>query len=702
MRQLSCSIARTVHKRQRRNALRTASTLHTPVAIVGGGPSGLMLSNLLSYSYQVPHVLLERQTVESRFRHPQAHFLNTRTMEILRHWLPDVYTSVQSEMPPMEHWKSFRFVNNMSQQDPIAHVIHPVDRPLQAGMDANGVLQQDLLVARQENSNSNKDLSVCLTGHLAQHTFGRILYDHAQGQKDPETQLLYGTSVKDVVVYHQAAANGINNLKVTTECGQEITADVVVAADGSDSFVRRAQGINSSGKEGILQLVNVHVRLPPEQAKRLHDRNNHAMLYSIFSPEALATVVCHSVGEYIIQIPYFPPYQTIEQDFGKEHQQRILQSIFGPAVDAWDVVSVGSWTMSALVADQYVTDTGISLVGDAAHVFPPAGGFGMNTGLQDVHNLAWKIAAAFHKNRLLENRQSVLQTYEQDRRPIAQKNAALSRRNYERLLEVVKAAYYDENNRVLFQSLFDRSPLPLSISQTIFRSSLKAIMYPLSWLDQPGSIYARHIRRNLLAVLRKGAGLPLLFPDHEIGFAYSNSEAVDNKPRQDWRNDSVASYPSLQVGGLVPHAKVSVISGGECYPRLQYLADGAKVISTSDLPAQLAKGALPTFVLLCVGIKFSNNADCVARVQQIISEKLGLPVEVACVVADPGDAVAHGSSSVVLFPDANDGAFSFLEGEDLPYYVLIRPDGHVSSVMKDTEGGESAISIFDQATHDWN
>jgi hypothetical protein len=56
------------------------------------------------------------------------------------------------------------------------------------------------------------------------------------------------------------------------------------------------------------------------------------------------------------------------------------------------VLAVGPWEASAIVADQYRVGD-VFLAGDAAHEMPPTGGFGLNTGVQDVHNLAWKIAA---------------------------------------------------------------------------------------------------------------------------------------------------------------------------------------------------------------------------------------------------------------------------------------------------------------------
>jgi putative polyketide hydroxylase len=58
--------------------------------------------------------------------------------------------------------------------------------------------------------------------------------------------------------------------------------------------------------------------------------------------------------------------------------------------------SIRSWKMSAVVAERFQKDN-IFLVGDSAHQFPPAGGFGMNTGIQDAHNLAWKIGLV-HNN----------------------------------------------------------------------------------------------------------------------------------------------------------------------------------------------------------------------------------------------------------------------------------------------------------------
>jgi hypothetical protein len=78
------------------------------------------------------------------------------------------------------------------------------------------------------------------------------------------------------------------------------------------------------------------------------------------------------------------------------------------------VLGVSPWEASAIVADRYRVGN-VFLAGDAAHEMPPTGGFGLNTGVQDVHNLAWKIAAVLRGNA----DESLLDSYHDERQPLA-------------------------------------------------------------------------------------------------------------------------------------------------------------------------------------------------------------------------------------------------------------------------------------------
>jgi hypothetical protein len=117
---------------------------------------------------------------------------------------------------------------------------------------------------------------------------------------------------------------------------------------------------------------------------------------------------------------------------------------------AWDVAPMGGLPCR-------FRQGRVFLAGDAAHRFPPAGGFGMNTGIQDAHNLSWKLAAALrftlddrlghgpagvttafgeHTCRLGSWLQQLLDSYEAERRPVAIENTALSILNWEETLQV--------------------------------------------------------------------------------------------------------------------------------------------------------------------------------------------------------------------------------------------------------------------------
>jgi putative polyketide hydroxylase len=113
---------------------------------------------------------------------------------------------------------------------------------------------------------------------------------------------------------------------------------------------------------------------------------------------------------------------------GGERQKRIMSGIYAArrverqirsAVGDPDLQvtlrSVLTWKIGAYVADRYRCGR-VFLVGDAAHVMPPYGGFGGNTGIADAHNLAWKLAAVCSG----EAPATLLDTYEQERQPIAE------------------------------------------------------------------------------------------------------------------------------------------------------------------------------------------------------------------------------------------------------------------------------------------
>jgi 2-polyprenyl-6-methoxyphenol hydroxylase-like FAD-dependent oxidoreductase len=693
----------------------TVNTLQTPISIIGGGPCGLLMSTLLS-QYNVPSILIEGQSVEERCKHPQAHFLNTRSMEILKQ-IPQVYSQLCDQMTPVHQWSHFQFGYNMLPATALARVHHPVDRPLQANVDANGTLVDS---CPQTNSHS-RPLSACSVGHLAQHTFCKILHDGAQTQALPDTQLLYST--RAIQLHNNNNNTGM--FEIQTDTGLTIHSPVCVAADGAHSLARQRWGIKQVGQVGIQHLLNIHVKTCPDWARQyLHDQGgNYAMLYSTFHPNVVAMIVCHSVGEYVFQVPFFPPYQSLE-DYTPERVQQMVYDAMGvqdhTEQSRMDVVSVKAWTMSSLIADQYYyysaaeNGGGVGyLVGDAAHVFPPAGGLGMNTGMQDVYSLAWKLACAFHQGQLGgETLPSIGKSYETERRPVAQFNAALSVRNYNRILEITKACYLNDQHPTLLIKGLDASSVlvPFPARREIFQRLYNTATWTLSSLRDPTNPYTKHLRQNIRRILERGGGLPLLFPEAEIGFGYTNHHQSTNHSsslHRSYDQDTMGFTPKIKVGHLFPHVEASIVSpltARKIFPGLKLLENhsislrGSTSISLTDLPPQVSRDFKPCFVLFCVSSTGGASLSSFKEAAKSLSKEKGMNVEVVEVLpssAAPslecveGDDDQHLTLLEVAHP---------VEGSLLDSYAdsvwLLRPDGHVAGQI--WSGGNKTVDELQQ------
>ena len=340
--------------------------------------------------------------------------------------------------------------------------------------------------------------------------------------------------------------------------------------------------------------------------------------------------------------------------------------------------------MSSLIARRYVSkNVGGVLVGDAAHVFPPAGGFGMNTGLQDAHNLAWRLSL-WHKNgQQVEQLKSLLSRYESERQPVAQRNAALSVRNYRRILELTKACYLNEQHPSLLVRLLDQMTLlPLSARQTMFQSLLETATFPLSALKNPSNPHARLVTRNVRKILEQGGGLPLLFPKFELGFGYGEKLSENE---EEWKHDSMGYTPQIKVGHLLPHVELQVMNyTKKDYSNLAILVNkkdssGGVRISSSDLPAQLRTDD-PCFVLLFLNASERDPPELVCNAFDTAKIECGVSIASVEVICTDKQPTATLSSFDLVVKDVGANLSKMIDTDD-PVVIVLRPDGHVASVI---------------------
>lgn len=209
-----------------------------------------------------------------------------------------------------------------------------------------------------------------------------------------------GTEVTEVTPHRSAVTARL-------AYGSEITADWLIGADGAHSSVRTSAGIefpqHTTGE--VYWLADAHIDLPVgigDSALWL-DRHGPFMLMRLPGADTLWRVFA-DISDRTDDLPLLNP--------GVLEDLMNARGPHGARVHSVDWTSVFRTRMG--VADRYRADR-VFLAGDAAHVFPPFGGQGMNLGIQDAMNVSWRLAARIHGAP-----PEVLEDYERERRPVAQ------------------------------------------------------------------------------------------------------------------------------------------------------------------------------------------------------------------------------------------------------------------------------------------
>jgi 2,4-dichlorophenol 6-monooxygenase len=542
--------------------------IQVPVLIVGGGGSGLAASLFLS-DLGVRSLLVERHPSTSVV--PKAHYVNQRSMEIFRHHGVD--RAIYDEAAPRDRLGRIEWRTSIGGDGPLDGKVLII-KSLMGGGDLRG----------------DYDLKgVTPPTHIPQIRLEPILRRLAE-QRNPGG-LLFG---HELIEFSQDA-EGVEALIREIESGQElrVRAQYLLGADAGKT-VGPAIGATMVGMTNAATFVGVYFTADLSR----YFADSESVMRMIVHPQQLANASMtagalltlgpdrwdeHS-EEWLVAWAY-PPHDSQRPTL--ETAPADVQAFLKVDVPI-EVKRISHWQVESIIADKFA-DRRVLLIGDAAHKHTPAGGLGLNSGIQDAHNLSWKLAAVLGG----QASEALLATYEPERRPVVSRNAELS-------------VYALGNHGLMVASMGIISGAPPVVNEAQI-----ALL-----LAQTADGEARRERMHEVFQLTR---TEYSCQDMELGFQYVSEAIVDDGTPLPKR-DPLGSHftPSTHPGCRLPHAWVS--------------HDGA-CLSTHDL---LPVGGF----LLIAG---ENGAAWVAAAQRLAAQS-GICIR-ACQIGAGERAIADPSKA---------------------------------------------------------
>jgi 2-polyprenyl-6-methoxyphenol hydroxylase-like FAD-dependent oxidoreductase len=231
-----------------------------------------------------------------------------------------------------------------------------------------------------------------------------ILFEHAASQ--PRIRIVNRTSVEDVVIEDTSATVGLRDLE--TGAVRRVSCRYLIGCDGARSVVRKAVGAELSGDAVVQRVQSTYIRAPD-----LIDRQSceRAWGTGVINPRRAGMVYAIDGRERWLVHNYMKPG---EGDFDQVDRDACIRTILGVGADfKYDIISREDWYGRRLIANRF-RDRSAFIAGDAAHIWVPYAGYGMNAGIADAMNLSWLLAA--HLNGWAPS--AILDAYEAERWPI--------------------------------------------------------------------------------------------------------------------------------------------------------------------------------------------------------------------------------------------------------------------------------------------
>ena len=346
-----------------------------PVLVAGAGPAGLVAAITLA-RHGIEVVLVERRWSPSL---PRATAVSTRAMELFRAW--GLEPAIRTRAVDVEFlmWESESLATA-----------------------AAGSARSAVMPTREQAEMLSPTGPAC----IAQDELEPVLLRHLRSL--PTARVHLGTEVVAVDPRHDGV-----RVTLRDATGERVVeAGHVIAADGAHSAIRRALGIPMQGPDDLVEAIAVVFRAP------LWDLVGD-LRYVLYAPEA-GIVIPTGRGDRWMYGHLLEPGERLA-DFTEEVLAELVRTAVGAAGVQPRIEHVSRFSFAAQVAERFRAGR-VLLVGDAAHRVTPRGGTGMNTAIQDGHDVGWKLAWALRGWAGPE----LIDTYEAERKPVAEHNVARS------------------------------------------------------------------------------------------------------------------------------------------------------------------------------------------------------------------------------------------------------------------------------------
>jgi len=353
-----------------------------PVLIAGGGLVGLSTAMFLT-QHGIASLVIERRRGESTL--PRAAHFHLRTLELFRS------AGVEEEVRR---------------------------RSAEEFLPEGAIVAMDSLAGRKtadiiDSLNSGVEaLSPCRKLFITQPGLEPILRRRA---REAGARFLDGHEVAGI----SQAPSEVSVTARDAETGVEriLRGRYLVGADGAHSKVRQWLGIPMEGRGVFSNSTTIYFEadLAPQVGGKplsVIYVNNSALggVFRLAKDCQSGFLMVNTVGDPATN----PDVANAAKDVSEPRLIALVRAGAGVPDLAVKITGLARWRATADVAERY-QDGRIFLAGDAAHLMPPNGGFGGNTGIHDAHNLAWKLACVLNGIAA----PGLLASYEAERRPVA-------------------------------------------------------------------------------------------------------------------------------------------------------------------------------------------------------------------------------------------------------------------------------------------